>query len=137
MFYAKCNEWFFMSWRCCFWIFRVAEDVWYSCWRSAHCDRGERDVASCNWWVCTCESFCRNQCFSPVAPNQGSHASYRDQLLPSQHALCTCMCHFKFPDSLASAGFLKVFSFFLFVCFLRPWAHVENLRENMKCFNVK
>ncbi len=41
---------------------RFAEDVWYSCWRSAHCDRGEWNVSSCNWWVCTCASFLQRPC---------------------------------------------------------------------------
>lgn len=72
---------------------RFAEDVWYSCWSSAHCDRGEWNVSSCNWWVCTCASFSRNQCFSPAAQTQDNHASYWDQLLPSHHALCAIPQH--------------------------------------------
>lgn len=119
---------------------RFAEDVWYSCWRSAHCDRGEWNISSCNWWVCTCASFSRNPCFSPAAQTQGSHASYWDQLLPSHHALCANL------DSPASPslGWLCLY-FFLFLFFdLKPWAHVQLLlkawfiiRENMKCFYAK
>lgn len=94
---------------------RFAEDVWYSCWSSAHCDRGEWNVASCNWWVCTCASFSRNQCFPPATQTQGSHASYWDQLLPSHHALHAIL------DSQHLPAWLKQFVLivtFVFLSFL-------------------
>lgn len=138
MLYAKCNELGFLhrevDLSCCVLIFRLAEDVWYSCWRSAHSDRGEWDVASRNWWVCAWDISVEINAFLLWHKPRASHASYWDQLLPSHHALC----HFRFPDSLASAVFLKVlFSFFLSVCifilfFLRPWAIWEKIHSVLK-----